>query len=70
VTKYLLLGCFLLAVGALAGGVLHLVDVDEKGDVVFAPRVDTAVLGWWADRAETLAEKASTLDEAAATELR
>jgi len=70
VTKLLLTALFLLGTAALAGGVLHLVDVDEQGEVVFAPRVDARVLGWWADRAESLAESASTLDEAAAADLR
>ena len=69
-TKLLLTALFLLGTAALAGGVLHLVDVDERGDVVFSPRVDAQVLGWWADRAESLAESASTLDEAAAADVR
>ncbi len=74
VTKFLLLSTFLLGVAALACGVLHIVQLDERGDVVFAPRVDTAVLGWWVQRAETLAERGSavgeTLREAAALDAR
>ena len=64
-TKFLFVACFLLGTAALAGGVLHLVAKDEAGEVVFAPRIDTQALGWWMDRAETIAERASTLDEAA-----
>ena len=69
-TKLLLLSVFLLGTAALAGGVLHLVATDDAGEVVFAPRVDARALGWWVQRAETLAEHASTLDEPASRDLR
>ena len=64
-TRFLLVSALLLGGAALAGGVVQLVHVDPDGEVEFAPRVDTAALGWWLDRAKSVAESGSTLDEAA-----
>ena len=64
-TRFLLVLGLLLGGAALAGGVIHLVEVDAAGDVAFAPRIDTAALDWWVDRAKSMVAKASTLDEAA-----
>ena len=59
-TRFLLTACLLLGGAALAGGVVHLVKVDERGDVRFAPRVDQAALDYWTSRAKSLAAQATT----------
>jgi len=64
-TRFLLVLGLLLGGAALAGGVVHLVKVDAAGEVEFAPRIDSSAASWWLTRAKTVAESASTLDEAA-----
>ena len=69
-TRFFIVLGLLLGGAALAGGVVHLVNVDDTGQVEFAPRVDTAAFGWWMDRVQGAVEGASTLDEAARLETR
>ena len=63
--RFFLVAGLLLGGAALAGGVVHLVEVDEAGEVAFAPRIDAAAFDWWFARAKSAAESGSTLDEAA-----
>jgi hypothetical protein len=68
--RFLVVLGLLLGGAALAGGVIHLVHVDDAGQVEFAPRIDTTAFGWWMNRVQGAVESASTLDEAARLETR
>mgnify|MGYP006969358413 FL=1 len=55
---------------AVAGGVLHLVAVDERGELTFEPLLDTTALSWWRTRANRVLEDLPSVELGAVTDAR